>query len=265
MTKEVVKLNGLFLQGGGAKGAFQAGVIYGLYERGYNFNVISGTSIGAIHGYFIYKDEIEKLKSFWLGNGVDLVNKDMYFNRVIENQGVIDYLKNLDGENSEVDKAYVNYVHVENKQLKEVVVDITKSPDRDKLKAIKYSALLPYRVNGYCSIEDINNDFDSSNMYDNFVEDLESGIYESYNLDGGMINNNFLSPFVKNKVDKLYLIVFRKGYRIPDYIKRNYSEEDVVVIEPETAFKPEDTLRFEYDFVKSIFEEGYDVSQRMSC
>ena len=257
-------MNGLFLQGGGAKGAFQAGVIYGLYERGYNFNIISGTSIGAIHGYFICKNEIEKMKSFWLGNGVNLVNKDMIFDRVIENQGVIDYLKNLEGKNEEVNKAYVNYVHVKNSELKEIVVDITKSPDKDKLKAVKYSALLPYRVKGRCSIEDINNNFDSSNMYEDFVEDLESGVYESYNLDGGLLNNNFLSPFLRNKVDKLYLIVFRKNYKIPDYIKRNYSTKDVVVIEPETAFKASDTLRFEYDFVKSIFKEGYNVSQRMS-
>ena len=39
---------GLCLCGGGAKGAFQAGVIKALYDRGINkFNSISGTSIGA--------------------------------------------------------------------------------------------------------------------------------------------------------------------------------------------------------------------------
>ena len=40
---------GLCLCGGGAKGAYQAGVIKALYDRGINkFNAISGTSIGAV-------------------------------------------------------------------------------------------------------------------------------------------------------------------------------------------------------------------------
>ncbi|MCG4722807.1 patatin-like phospholipase family protein, partial [Alistipes putredinis] len=57
---------GLCLAGGGAKGAFQAGVIYGLYERGLDFDVISGTSIGAINGYYIYTKNVNKLKEMWI-------------------------------------------------------------------------------------------------------------------------------------------------------------------------------------------------------
>ena len=45
---------GLCLSGGGAKGAFQAGVIKGLYDNGISkFDAISGTSIGAVNGYYV--------------------------------------------------------------------------------------------------------------------------------------------------------------------------------------------------------------------
>ena len=54
---------GLCLCGGGAKGAYQAGVIKALYDRGINkFNSISGTSIGAINGYFIFTDNVDKVR-----------------------------------------------------------------------------------------------------------------------------------------------------------------------------------------------------------
>ena len=50
---------GLCLCGGGAKGAYQAGVIKALYDRGINkFNAISGTSIGAVNGYFIFTNNV---------------------------------------------------------------------------------------------------------------------------------------------------------------------------------------------------------------
>ena len=256
-------MNGLFLQGGGAKGAFQAGVIYGLYEKGYKFDIISGTSIGDINSYFIYKNQIEELKNFWLKNRYKNFNEGMTSDKVIDNQGIIDYLSKLEGLNETVKNIYVNYVHVQNKEFKEMVVDITKVSDECKLKAVKYSSLLPYRMKEYNSIEDVKNNFDSSVMRKNFYEDLKLNVYEGYNLDGGIANNDFLNPFIKNNVDRLYLIVFHKNYRVPDYIKTIYSMDDIIIIEPKTDFKPNDTLRLERDFLNDIFEEGYSISKKI--
>jgi NTE family protein len=77
----------LILQGGGALGAYEVGVIKALYEKlteedsknGYNdkplFDIIAGTSIGAINGAILvsqvlennedWKKSIEKLEEFW--------------------------------------------------------------------------------------------------------------------------------------------------------------------------------------------------------
>lgn len=257
------KVNGLFLQGGGAKGAFQAGVIYGLYERNCEFNILAGTSIGAINSYFIYKNSFEELKKFWLENNFEYYNTNEICRNVIDNQGVIDYLSELEGINETIKGFYVNYVSVRNKKLKEVIADITKLPDDEKLNAIKYSSLLPCRSEKYGSIENIKKQFDSSVMFNEFKEDLETGIYEGYKLDGGIVNNNFLGPFVKNKVDKLFLIVFHKNYQIPDYIKNRYAMDNIVVIEPKRDFKPNDTLRFEKNFANDLFEEGYSISMKV--
>ena len=60
---------GLVLQGGGALGAYQAGVYATLSERGYDPDWISGVSIGAVNGALIAGNpperRTERLRQFW--------------------------------------------------------------------------------------------------------------------------------------------------------------------------------------------------------
>ena len=59
----------LVLQGGGALGAYQAGVYHALHEQGIEPDWIVGTSIGAINASLIagnpYESRLEGLKEFW--------------------------------------------------------------------------------------------------------------------------------------------------------------------------------------------------------
>src|SRR5262249_19242155 len=59
----------LVLQGGGALGAYQAGVYQALHERGIEPDWIVGTSIGAINASLIagnpHERRLERLKEFW--------------------------------------------------------------------------------------------------------------------------------------------------------------------------------------------------------
>lgn len=47
---------GLVLEGGGAKGAYHVGAVKALYDNGYTFDGVAGTSIGAINGAMIAQD-----------------------------------------------------------------------------------------------------------------------------------------------------------------------------------------------------------------
>src|SRR5262245_2414336 len=59
----------LVLQGGGALGAFQAGVYEALAEKGYLPTWITGISIGAINGAIIAGNpperRVDRLREFW--------------------------------------------------------------------------------------------------------------------------------------------------------------------------------------------------------
>ena len=60
-----VEMIGLSLEGGGARGSYQAGAAKAFKERGIEFQGITGTSIGSINGAMIAQGEIEELCSIW--------------------------------------------------------------------------------------------------------------------------------------------------------------------------------------------------------
>lgn len=254
-------MNGLYLQGGGAKGAFQAGVIYGLIERGIKFNIISGTSIGAINGYYIYTDNMEELKETWLSIDENELGEEKIIDKVIENKMLIEKLNDLEGKNKYIEDFYVNYINIENNEPKQVVKNICKLSKTEALNTIKYSSLLPYIGQIDITLRKAMKSFDSSVVFEKFKEELSKGGYNGYNLDGGILNNNFLESFIEKKVDKLYIIQFKKDYEIPQYILENYNRKNLIIIEPDIAFEPKDTLRFEKGFCRIKFNEGYNLAK----
>lgn len=56
---------GLVLEGGGAKGAYHAGAVKALYENGYKFDGVMGTSIGALNGVMIAQNDFDECYNLW--------------------------------------------------------------------------------------------------------------------------------------------------------------------------------------------------------
>ena len=58
-------MNGIVLEGGGAKGAFQIGAWRALRELGIEFQGVAGTSIGALNGAFFVQDDYDAAYELW--------------------------------------------------------------------------------------------------------------------------------------------------------------------------------------------------------
>jgi NTE family protein len=56
---------GVVLEGGGAKGSYQAGAYRGISENGLEISAVAGTSIGALNGAMIVQGEIETCIDLW--------------------------------------------------------------------------------------------------------------------------------------------------------------------------------------------------------
>lgn len=244
---------GLCLTGGGAKGAFEAGVIKRLYENNLVPSVVTGTSIGAVNAYFLMKNGLQQLEEMWKRE--NKVDRDIKADKVIDNSALIDKLEKLSGWEERISSVYVNYVHVENKSLSEVIVNISRCDKRKALDSVKYSSLLPSRP------ERSGENFDSGKVFEYFKEDVKNGIYEGYNLDGGIMNNNLLTPFISDREDSIIIIGLVDGYIPPDYIYDYYEKDKVFVISPDIKIMPMDTMRFEKNFCTDLFERGYRLSE----
>ncbi|MCD6436124.1 MAG: patatin-like phospholipase family protein, partial [Clostridiales bacterium] len=58
-------MNGLVLQGGGAKGAYHIGVWKALRELGEEIDAVTGTSIGALNGVMIAQNRFKEIYDIW--------------------------------------------------------------------------------------------------------------------------------------------------------------------------------------------------------
>src|SRR5216684_3879122 len=57
----------LVLSGGGAKGAYEAGVAAGLVERGVPIRLVAGSSAGALNAAMIADGRLDRLEALWRG------------------------------------------------------------------------------------------------------------------------------------------------------------------------------------------------------
>lgn len=64
---------GLVLEGGGARGAFQIGAFQALSEKGFRFDGIAGTSIGAINGALLAQGDFELAQAWWRQVNVNML------------------------------------------------------------------------------------------------------------------------------------------------------------------------------------------------
>ena len=163
---------GLCLCGGGAKGAYQAGVIKALNDKGIKFNAISGTSIGSVNGYFIFTNNVEKLEEMWIDVDSNVDHNIKIVNNTVDNSNLIDLLYNINDNNTQKLDFYVNYINIENNIPKEKIVNILNLSKEDALNSIKYSSLLPFNPQG------------TMGLNEQFMKDLSEGLYNGYNIDG---------------------------------------------------------------------------------
>lgn len=83
----------LTLAGGGAKGSYEIGVHKALKELGYKFDIITGTSIGAVNGAMLVQHDEELATELWSSLTMDKVFVN---NGLTVNNNIDYYIDNLD-------------------------------------------------------------------------------------------------------------------------------------------------------------------------
>jgi predicted acylesterase/phospholipase RssA len=74
----------LILSGGGARGAYEVGVVKALMEHGIIFDLVIGTSIGAINAAFIAQGDFERWERMWCGLSSENVFHPLSLRRITQ-------------------------------------------------------------------------------------------------------------------------------------------------------------------------------------
>lgn len=209
----------IVLSGGGAKGAYEVGVWKALKKLNIKYNIVTGTSIGAINGMMMVQKEFYKCLRIWKNINYDVLydnfkqinnSKDMYveyLNKIVD--GGIDTTKieKLINDNYKPNKLYTSKISFGvisyNLSTRKVVTSTKKNTRPDKLKkyilasATCFPVFKPTKVNNDWLID--------GGYYDNLPINLaiDLGATEIIAVDLGSIG---LKKRIRNKDVKITYI-----------------------------------------------------------
>ena len=209
-------MRGLVLEGGGAKGSFHIGVLKALFESGYTFDGVAGTSIGAINGAIVAQGDFDKLYDLWYSATPSLLFDfdESMVERILDkdyDKNVIKYIfKTLNGliatKGVSLDKA---------REL------VDKWVDEDKLRSSKTDFCLVTVAQGddWVPLEIFKSELAKGEIKDYILASAYLPIFNRPSIggkmfmDGGMYDNCPINPLIHKGYDEI--IAIRVGSKMP--------------------------------------------------
>jgi len=226
---------GIALEGGGAKGAYQAGAYIALKKNHIKPSIIAGTSIGSVNAALMVQGDIKKLVNLWLTTTTDIFGIS---NELAEN------IKNKNLKITDIETGMTDLKKI----LKNKGIDVTKflnllkkSIDEDKIRKSKIKlGLITVKFDGLKPLELTIDDIPKGKLPEYILASCYLPLFNykpiidnSYYLDGGFYNNVPLSLVENYGCDTIYSIRI-KGIGI----SHNKLKKETKVIE----IKPSENL-----------------------
>ncbi len=200
---------GFALEGGGAKGAYQAGAYIALRKNGIKPSIIAGTSIGSVNAALMAQGDVNKLVNIWLDTTTDIFGI---------NSEIIDKIKSKRFSKSDIKPTFTNIKEIiKNKGIDTTLFLNTLKTciDEKKLRKsdIKFG-LITVKMHGKptpleLTIDDIPEgkvaEYIMASCYLPIFK-LKPIIDNNYYIDGGFYNNVPLSLLEKQGCDTIYSI-----------------------------------------------------------
>ncbi len=271
----------LVLSGGGAKGAFQLGVInaliqYGIYD---NISGLSGTSIGSLNIALIESIGIDKTIDIWKNR-----LSDIFFSDSINYYEIMNMLKNIK-INNPLKNSYLSdrkklidlfeefQIHTlssSDKVIYASVVDISEVPE--ELRAIRAALSaydnfpvgnISYLGLNYKSNENVYKILLASSALPLIYETIE--INERYYVDGGLIDNIPIKPLYDYGYKNI-IIVSCDYDTSPDSLMHKYPKSKLYLIKPNYNLGDlfDGTLNFHKNKLSESFKLGYEIGMKFS-
>ncbi len=277
-------MKGLVLEGGGAKGSYHIGAIKALYEHGYTFDGVTGTSIGAINAALVVQGDIELCYEFW---------SKALTSRIIDvDDAEIDNLLKMQIKFSTV-RYFFNLVAKALKEkgisIKQIEQLIQEYIDEDKIRASKmdFGLVTISLTDHFRPLELFKEEIPAGMMHDYI---LASAYYPAFQgkkiggkryIDGGLYDNLPINPLIRRGYKEIIAIRTKRSMSIIkkpidttvkiDYIRPSESLGGTLVFSNERIMKNikmgyHDALRFIYNYLgRRYYIEYQDNTHFNAC
>lgn len=217
----------IVLSGGGSRGAYQIGVWKALKKLGVKYDIVTGTSVGALNGVLMVQDDIEKAINLWKTLDYNKIYNSNFKNNissyidVLTNGGMeITGLQKLICSNINLDKFYKSNI-----DFGLITVDFTNL----KPKQLTKNQIPKYLLKDYVLA--------SASCYPIFKK---KKIGNNYYIDGGYFDNLPINLAIKLGAEKIIAVD----------LNNNYDKEKHKTNIPITLIKPNNKLPFFLNFDK---------------
>lgn len=183
-------MQGLALEGGGAKGAYHVGAYKALLKCGYNFKAVAGASIGAITAAMICQGDMKTLEKLWLELNAEVFNMDSQLIHNVINRSV---------EKKDLKQAFsliLNIIKNRGIDTGNIRLLLDKYIDEEKIRKSKIKfGLVTLRISDFTPLELTIDEIPKGKLKDFIMAScylpifrLQRIIDERYYLDGGYTN-----------------------------------------------------------------------------
>ncbi|MCI6272183.1 MAG: patatin-like phospholipase family protein [Erysipelotrichaceae bacterium] len=217
------KVNALVLAGGGSKGAYQIGAIKALKKLGYNFDIVTGTSIGALNGCMVAQGDYEELYKLWdnikLNDVVSGIKEiDFKFEEIVNNKNMIlsffkKYIQDSGADISPFKKMIETLFDA--KKLKKSKIDFFAV-------AVSYPNLKPVFIDKKMMLEKgVDYLISSASCFPAFpIHKFENQSF----IDGGYFDNLPINLALSNGANNIIVIDLNSNVTHPRYLQTKFVE-----------------------------------------
>ena len=236
-------MNGLVLEGGGARGSYQVGAIKALRKKRIKIDYIVGTSIGSINAAFFASKQYKTLEKLWKNFtseelfGIDKQLMDAFKNKKFDSNIIISGVQTISKiiKNSGIDTT----------KLKDT---LNKNLDENKFRKSKINyGLVTYNLTKKEPVEIFKKDIPKGKLVEYLLASsylpvfkFEKIIDDSFYIDGGIFNGCPVNMLLDKKLDKIYVIRLHTN-KLPNYgkniieIKSNKTLGSIITFDKETT------------------------------
>ena len=247
MSNQIIK-RGFALEGGGAKGAYQMGVLKAYLEAGYEIHGVVGTSIGAVNAAMIASGELDKSIELW-----ETISFEQLFD-----QEFIDIIKpdnNFPGNVTTAVRKFINERGINQTKMREY---LEKYIDESKVRASGIDfGLATFSLSERKPYEVFLHDIPDGRLIDYILASAKLPIFSPHHvdnnrfIDGGFINNCPINMLVDEGYDEI-IAIRTKGLGVYRRFDKN---ANVTIIQPDESLG--NFLDFTAPTAKTNVKRGY--------